>query len=173
MGLFGKKDITAETEAARLLKELQQIQTRLDAVVSQLSGRADEVKITREIETLKRDLVEKQIQFDREKEKWEREKRETEHMVGLQKKRAEQERDLAVQAAELEVREGNLKAKEDMFEERLTKITEGLENQVKYLREDIIKQLLERLPTFDVKTTLDPHRMLNSGNGGGSTILDE
>ena len=103
-----------------------------------------------------------------ETEKHERERREVEHMVGLQKKRADQEQELAVKAAELAVREGNLSAKEDQFEERLKNVTEQLLAQIEYLRTDIIAQILQRLPTFEVKTALEPHRLLAAGRNGGN-----
>lgn len=132
------------------IKAIKAMSTRLDAVLEKLEGDS----VSGDLRKVKKELTDKQIEFDREQEKWDREKRETEHMVGLQKKRADQERDLAVRAAQLEVREGNLKSKEDAFEERLEAITDGLKDQVEYLRTDIIKAILERLPTFNVDTML-------------------
>jgi hypothetical protein len=120
----------------------------------------EEKALTKELFELKRKISQTQIDHDREKEGWQRERREVEHMVGLQKNRADQERELAVKAAQLEVREGNLKTKEDGFEERMEKVTAQLTDQIAYLRNDIIKAILERLPTFNVDTVLGDRRLL-------------
>ena len=145
-----------KSDKDKIHADLTAVAERLDRVGDLLEGEsvaADLRKITRE-------LADKQLQ-------WDREKREVEHMVGLQKKRAEQERELAVKEAKLAVREGNLSAKESAFEERLEKVTEQLKDQIDYLRGDIIKAILDRLPTFNVETALEPHRLLGSGNGRG------
>lgn len=139
--------------------------------VAKLRGERDEHKealdLTDEILTLKRRVEDLKIEKSRQTEEREREKRETEHLVGLQKKRAEQERELAVKQAQLEVREANLGAKEEMFEERLDAITAQLKEQVEYLRSDIVKSLMERLPIFKVDTMFRP----NGDNGHDTKAL--
>lgn len=149
----------------KLLVELQAIAGRLDTALELLEVESGHDTTRSDFQKLKRQLADKQIAWDREKEKWDREKREVEHMVGLQRKRAEQERELAVKHAQLEVREGNLSAKETAFEERLEAITQGLKDQVEYLRTDIIKSILERLPTFKVDTILRQPPALAAANG--------
>lgn len=107
-------------------------------------------KLTAQVERLKAEIADLGINRDREREARDREKRETEHRVGLMREKIEQDRQAAVREAELRVREQHLKAKEDLFEERIEAVTDSLKEQVSYLRTDIIQALMSRLPTVTV-----------------------
>lgn len=161
--MFGKTTDPVLTDLAKritdLTKEIACLRGKRDQLHEEFTLSDQVVTLRKELETLK-------LEKDRKEEKHAREKRETEHLVGLQKKRADQERELAVKEAKLEVREGNLTAKEDMFEERLDAITTQLKEQVDYLRTDIVKSLMERLPIFNVESVLNPQ----TGNGRGRAL---
>lgn len=165
MGLFfkepGAKAVQAQGDLVDLAKSLQDS-------IDNLANKSESVRLTRKTTQLKETLVELEIQQKKKEEDWAREKREIEHKVGLQKTRGEQELELekekaanehaaAVKEAELAVRESHMDDKEKMFEERIKALTKGLEDQIEYLHSSIVKELMKRLPIFNVDTTLNPH----------------
>ena len=106
----------------------------------------DKIKLDNEIATLTRQLTDLEITFDREKEKWDREKREVEHMVGLQRQRGEFETESASREAKLDVREENLEADKARFDEHVKFIEARFEQQFTALN-NLMEKLLERMPT--------------------------
>src|SRR2546425_3881351 len=89
------------TELRDLKRQVAEIQGERDAVREDLKLSQNVVRLREELETLR-------IEKDRKQEEHAREKRDTEHMVGLQKKRQEFEEDAAKREAVLTVREENL-----------------------------------------------------------------
>lgn len=145
MGLFGQVDPTSQRFDA-LMEELAELKASVAELRGDRTGHARARKLEDELDKLKRELTDKQIEYDREHEKWEREKREVEHMVGLQRKRSEFESDAASREAKLTVREENLKAQQERFDEHVQFIEKRFEQQFKSL-EKLTSQILERLPT--------------------------
>ena len=142
MSLFGTKINPMSERFDELMDELTVVKTN----IAELKG--DESNLTREKEfsELKRKLTDKQIEFDREQEKWDREKREVEHMVGLQRKRGDFETEAAGREATLSVREENLKEDKKRFDEHVKFIEARFDQQFDSLN-GLMEKFLERMPT--------------------------
>lgn len=126
--------------------------------VAGLRGERDAQQGLRDLTDERNDLTARierlKIEKDRTDETNRRERREVEHMVGLEKKRMEQERILAVREAELKVKEDAVDAKVAALTEQLDFSTKELGSQITYLKDDIIKQVFERLPIVEVNKTV-------------------
>lgn len=139
MNLFKEKDNAILTEIQNLSKQVAGLRGERDA-------EKDSLKLAQERTKLKKELTDLEIEYDREKEKWAREKREVEHMVGLQKKRGEFENESATREAKLSVREENLAADKIRFDEHVAFIEERFDQQFGSLN-GLMEKFLERMPT--------------------------
>jgi len=123
--------------------------------VAEVKGERQASKILRDMDgeytRVKQELTDLQITFDKEKERHEREKRETEHFVGLERKRSEFEAKKAASEATLAVREENLKADRERFEGQLKFHEDRFTQEVGYLKE-MVEQMLERLPKVELRS---------------------
>lgn len=140
-----KTDPTSE-RFDTLMEELADLKSKVAELRGDRDGHKRAKTLENELSTLKRELTDKQIEFDREQEKWDRERREVEHMVGLQRKRSEFDTEAASREAKLSVREENLKAQQERFEEHTAFIEKRFDQQFASL-EKLTGQILERLPT--------------------------
>jgi hypothetical protein len=158
MSLFAKQD---DPVAQELLDEIR----RLSKEVAELHGERDAgkeaVTLADSIGRLKKELTDLRIEKDRETEKHQREKREVEHMVGLERKRQDFEVDAAKRDVKLTVREENLKEDRARFEQEMKFTRERFEKEVGYLQ-SLMKEVLERLPTVTVEKSID---LALNGNG--------
>jgi predicted nucleic acid-binding Zn-ribbon protein len=144
MGLFTPNATSERFDA--LMEELAGLKRQVAELKGDREGHGRAQKLESEIAKLKRDLTDKQIDYDREHERWEREKREVEHMVGLQRKRSEYENEAATREAKLVVREENLTAQQERFDEHVAFIEKRFDQQFRSL-EKLTGQILERMPT--------------------------
>lgn len=139
-----------------LLSELR----ALSKSVAELKGERDavreEVTLADRVKRLQKDVSDLEIQKDRLKEDHAREKREVEHMVGLERKRQEFEAEQAMKAvdvarteATLAVREENLATDRARFESEMKFTRERFEAEVGYLKE-LMVEVLDRLPKVTV-----------------------
>ena len=151
MGLFGTWGTKDPTTARfdQLMEELAEVKRQLALIKGERSAVGSLRSMEVEYAETKQKLTDLQIEFDKEKEKHEREKRETEHLVGLERKRSEFEASKAATEATIAVREENLKADRDRFEENLKFNNERFTTEVGYLKE-MVGEMLERLPKVDV-----------------------
>lgn len=125
-------------------KEERELLTRLRTLpLENVSG------LTAEALQLKRQIADLQIEKSKREEGHAREERELRHMIGLEKKRQEVEIAQAKRDTELTVREGNLKADQQRFEDQLKFNTQRFETMEKYLK-DMLSDILQRLPTVTV-----------------------
>jgi hypothetical protein len=159
VSLFTKDDPRAD----ELLEELRGLKRQVTELKGEREANQEAVKLTDDIVRLKKDLTELEIQKDREQETHDREKREVEHMVGLEKKRQTFEVESAKRDVKLTVREENLKEDRKRFEEEMKFTRERFEKEVGYLQ-SLMKEVLERLPTVTVEKSID---MQFNGNGNG------
>lgn len=150
--MFGK-DPAAET----ILEELRGLKRSLAKLEGERDAAREEIGLADQVVTLKKTLTDLEIKHDRVKEQHEREKREVEHMVGLEKKRQTFEVDSAKRDAVLSVREENLTADKDRFAEQMKFQDDRFKSEVKYLK-DLMGQILERLPTINVEKTIGAKR---------------
>ncbi len=130
------------------LEKLEELGKDLERVTTIVSGLRAEKKSLQDINTLEaerqrltKELADLQISFGKEKEKHDREKRETEHLVGLQKKRGEFEVQASKREAILDVREEHLKAATDALEQRMKFMQEQFDKQF-----DSLNDLMEKCP---------------------------
>lgn len=155
----------------RLEELTDQIKT-LTRRVAELRGEKDALSEARslheEVLHLKETIEDLKIKELRLKEEQDKEKRETRHMVGLERKRQEfefeqkeQEIEQARREAMLEVREENLAAEREAFEKNMEFMTTQLNKQLEDTK-DILAQVLQRLP--DVTAHFEPAGV-GSGNG--------
>lgn len=137
-------------------KDTKELNDKLDAIREQIADLKAERKslskineLSAERNALKSEITDLRIEKSKITEDHAREERELRHMVGLEKKRQEQELALGKQEAILQVREENLEADKERFEEQMDFMTKRMEKEVGYLK-DIMGQILDRLPTVSV-----------------------
>lgn len=102
-----------------------------------------------QIISLKKQVIDLEINRDKKQEGFDRRERELTHMIGLEKKRQEFEIKQSVENARLAVREENLKAERDQFSKEINFKESQLMTQIDYLQ-DLMKAILERLPTVTI-----------------------
>jgi hypothetical protein len=132
-----------------ILEELQLLKRDIAKLSGERDAVREELKLGDEVTRLKRTLTNLEIERDKIIEEHEREKREVEHHVGLERKRMEFEIDSAKRDTTLTVREENLSAQIERFEEQMKFRTERFDMEVGYLKE-LMGEILERLPHVEV-----------------------
>lgn len=152
MGLFSKDG--DDPRAAEILSKIETVSRDLAELKGERAALKDETDLYEQLVTLKKELVDLQIQRDKEKEQHDRIKREIEHKVGLHKKQVELEITAAKKETELSVKEENLKAEKERFEKEIAFMRERFETEVGYLR-DMMGEVLNRLPNVEVSRTYE------------------
>lgn len=142
--IFGRKKLEEEicriqdialSSALRDLKEIQSV-----------------VDLRNDVTVLTARKTELEIQVSKLKEDRDRNDREIEHKIGLERKRQEFEISAGKREAVLQVQQENLNKDKQRFEEQMKFNTERLTEETKYLK-DLMTQILKRLPdiSLDVK----------------------
>jgi len=108
-----------------------------------------------EVIALKTKITDLEIQRAQKQEEWDRGDRELRHMVGLERKRQETERELATREAVAKVREENLAADKTRFAEEMKFQRERFEKEVSYLK-DMMGDILARLPNINMEIRKGP-----------------
>lgn len=157
MGLFTPKVIDTELEEQRaaLLSEITELRVEIKELRTERGDLRTRDELEQKVAQLRRDLTQKQIDYDREAEKWARERREVEHKVGLQQEKADFDADAARRTAILEVREENLTAAQEQAAKELAFTKEQMQVTQAFLEQNFAK-VLERLP--DISVDLSPGR---------------
>lgn len=119
------------------------VKDALQDAESALASAGKITKLREELETLR-------IEKGRKEEEFAKKEREIEHKVGLERKRQEFEIEQAKRETTVAVREENLKADKDRFAEQLKFHEDRFATEVGYLK-DMMGQLMERLPTAEIK----------------------
>ena len=148
MGLFDSKSDPTSARFDQLLDELAELKTAVTELKGERAATSKIRDMEREYAETKRQLTDLQIEFDKEKEKHAREKREVEHLVGLERKRSEFEREAAVTEARVAVREENLTAEQQRFEDQMKFITTRFEKEIEQSKE-LMMEILTRLPKVE------------------------
>jgi hypothetical protein len=153
---------------AELTDEIKVLSKEVASLVGEREYLQETRSLSEEVLYLKENIEDLKLKELRIREEQETEKRETRHMVGLERKRQEFEAEqklheigLAKQEAVLEVREQNLDAERQAFEKQMKFITDRMTSETGYLRE-IMESILKRLP--DVNVALE--REFAGTNGG-------
>lgn len=132
----------------KILEQIESLSREVAGLKGERKAQTEAVKLADQVVTLKTQISDLEVNKSKLTEAHEREKRELEHMVGLEKKRQEFEVVSAKRDAKLTVREENLKAEQDRFEERMAFQSKQFDGQVEYLQK-LMGQILERLPTVE------------------------
>lgn len=119
-------------------------------LIKRLRDLAPAGPLSEEVLNLKREIADLTIKRDQQKETHDREERELRHMIGLEKNRQQVEMEQAKREATLTVREENLKAQQERFEEQLKFNTARFEKMESYLK-DMLTDILGRLPNVNVR----------------------
>ena len=144
-----------EAERQELLAEIRSLKAALQQEQKIVKEKEEQLRLVDEVKTLRETITNLEITKAKAQEDRDREKREVEHMVGLERKRQAFEIDQAKRETTVTVREENLKADKDRFQEQMKFTTERFEKEVGYLKE-IMTQVLERLPTVTVDRVIEP-----------------
>jgi DNA anti-recombination protein RmuC len=133
-----------------LVEEIAKLRGEIKALREEKRAVGRSADLQTEINDLTKRLTDLQITEDRVSEERDRERREVEHMVGLERRRQEFEVEQAKRETQVELREAALTEQRKRFEEQMKFIENRLADEVKYLKDDIIKALLKAMPTFRV-----------------------
>ena len=142
--MFGNKQVEG------LNRTIAELRGELGGVQELLTGRMEELGVAQDVAKLRKEKAKLEVEKSQREEEFAKERRELEHMVGLEHKRQEQELLLAVREAEVKVGETNLTQQQDVLQKQLDFIETRFVEEVKYLKDDILKGLLSRLPTVTV-----------------------
>lgn len=137
---------------ASLERQIEQLATTL----AEMRGERSTLELERRVEALSREKTELEIAVASVRADAERQEFETEHRLGLHRAQIESERRImqaeavserrrAVDEARLAVREENLTAERDRFEQEIEFRTKRFEEEAETLR-NLTSQILERLP---------------------------
>jgi chromosome segregation ATPase len=151
MGLFSNDTPAIDRLTATIEKqseELANVKAELHDVRGQLSASREALKLTDDIVDLKKKVVDLEIQEAKLKETHEREKRDVEHMVGLEKKRQQFEINQAKRETTVSVREENLAADQARFTAQMEFHKEQIAGEITRF-EKILAGLFDRLPTIE------------------------
>ena len=146
---------TEDSRVQEILDNLQSLSREVAELRGERESLREERRLTKTAADLRAEIETAKIERSTLQEAHEREVREVKHMVGLEKKRAEFEKDAAIREAKLEVRESAVDGKIETFTEKLEFVQAQLTEQITYLKDDIIKEVFKRLPVVEVNKSLD------------------
>ena len=143
--------IGRSTNVERALRE--QVDKFLKEVFGEWSQRLQGMRTYQQLHQgmakLKEEVEDLKITKLRREEEFARREREITHKIGLEKKRQEQELELAKREAKVEVDEDNLVRERGAFADQMTFEREHLEKTIERI-DGILKQVLKRLPSAEI-----------------------
>lgn len=142
--MFTKNELSEQ-----LLDEIRQLKTEVVGLRGERDAMREEISLADRVKELKKQIADLEVDRSRLEEKHQREKREVEHMVGLEKKRQSFEIEQARRETEIKVREENLTADRQRFTEQLDFHEGRFKEEVSYLK-DLMTEILKRLPNINV-----------------------
>lgn len=137
-------------EQEQIDRQQEQIRFAVREAVNDALKRAtgdvtEALKLSGQVENLRKQVSDLEIQRDKKNEEYARKEREVEHMVGLERKRSEFETASAKREATIAVREESLKAERERFEKQMAFQNDRFTQEVGYLKE-MIGRVLEAIP---------------------------
>lgn len=121
----------------------------LESVTAELHGIRTVADLSSKVKELRTAVATLEVEKSQREEGIARKEREIEHKVGLDRKRAEFEREKAVSEATLAVGQANLDADKKRFADEMQFQGDRFEKEVGYLK-DLLVQIMQRLPTVDM-----------------------
>lgn len=139
------------------IEELSAEIRRLTKSIAELKGERDAnrevIGLQDRVKDLQEAITELEITKSQLEESHARQLREVEHKIGLDRKRSEQEADLAKKDAVLAVREENLSHERETFKKEMAFMRSRMEAEVSAMQ-TLMGQILERLPTVTVEKSI-------------------
>jgi chromosome segregation ATPase len=160
VSLFGSKQVK-DPVSEEILAEIQGLKREVASLKGEREAFTDLVELEEQRQQLLKQVTDMEITHGKAKEEWDRERREVEHMVGLQRKRGEFESEAAVTEAKLAVREENLSAAKERFKEQMDFVEARFDQQFEALN-SLMEKVFERMPTTRQLITV------GTGNGNGN-----
>jgi hypothetical protein len=143
-----------DAQLQKLSEEIERLTREVSALRAEKKDFSEQRSLQEKIIALKQTIQDLEISRDKKNEAFDRRERELTHMIGLEKKRQEFEIKQSVDNARLQVREENLKVEREQFSKDIKFKEDQLTKQIAYLQ-DIMKSLMERLPTVTVDKTIE------------------
>lgn len=126
-------------------------------VAKDLRGIRDMADLSGRVKELREQVEKLEVEKARKTEEFNRREREVEHKVGLERKRSTFEVESAKREAILSVREENLAADRERFEEQIRFHEDRFTKEVGYLKE-LMGQIMKRLPDINITGELGGKR---------------
>jgi DNA repair exonuclease SbcCD ATPase subunit len=126
------------------LDRLNELATSVAQLVVELKRTKQVESLEKRISSLKEEIANFEIDRSRQTESFEREKREIQHHIALEKKRQEFEIETSKREASLDLREENLSAERDQFQSQMEFYKEQMGNRMddlKVLYSDLVKRM--------------------------------
>lgn len=142
-----------DEKLAELSDEIRTLTTKVAELRGERDANREVISLQDRVKTLQRSVSDLEVKKSKIEEDHARKLREVEHKVGLDRRRGEQEAELAKKDAVLAVREENLGHERKAFEEQMKFMRTRMEAEVTSLQ-TLMGQILERLPTVTVDKTI-------------------
>lgn len=157
--MFGSKN----PRESDLLERIESAAKALAETQGVLAAKTAQLGVAEDYEAAKKQVVDLEIQIQKKDEDFARKERETEHKLGLHRQQIESERKImlaeaqaekltSVEEAKLAVREENLNAERERFNQEIEFRTERFEAEAATLR-NLTEQILQRLPNVTASFT--------------------
>lgn len=140
-----------------LTKAVQDLKTEIADLKIERGKWRVAASLEADIVSLKQQISDLEIKRDKKREDFERRERELTHMIGLEKKRQEFEIAQAKRETSASVREENLKADKQRFEQQMKFHEDRFTKEIGYLKE-LLEQIMGRLPTVTVDRQVTERR---------------
>ncbi len=164
MSIFGAG---TAPDTQEILDEIRSLKKDLARIQGERDAYREDLDLATDVVRLKRELTNLEIEKDRVTEQHKRERRDVEHMVGLEKKRQAFEIDSAKRDTSLTIREENLAADRDRFEQQMDFMSKRFDTEVSYLKE-LMTDVLKRLPNVEVNKTVEISHHQGAGRKAAS-----
>ena len=145
-----------EQKLEELKAEIADLRAEISVLHAEEGGMVERRELSMKLDGLREEISSMRIDKARLVEENEKDRREVEHMIGLERNRqtiendaAEAEIAVARREAMLEVREESLGDKEEAFEKQMEFIEVRMAEENKYVRK-IMEKILDRLPDVNV-----------------------
>ena len=149
----------------KLQTQIEELEATVRKLMRQKKEVEDEAGYSEQIIQLKKKLADLEIQQAKKQETFDREKREVEHSVGLERRRSEFETEAATRDAVLTVREQNLTNVQENLQKQIDFMVERFTSEVGYLKDEVLKTVIQALPNYNVEV----ERSLGNGNSNGNS----
>lgn len=133
----------------QIITQIEGLATVLAEVKSELKETSSARRLQTQLTKLKEEIADAEINRSKQAEEFARERREIEHHVGLERERTTLEIEQGKQQAKLDVREENLWAEKDRFEDHMKFYKEQMDAHIADVK-TILTEVMTRVPTVTV-----------------------